>query len=96
MEARALAEAQVEGERMLAATASALDSDSDLLAPDERASIDAAMATVRRLAAGADRHALSAAVAALNRTTEPFASRRMDRSVAGALAGRRVDSLAED
>jgi molecular chaperone HscA len=96
MEARALAEAQVEGERMLAATVSALDSDGDLLAPDERASIDAAMAAVRRLAAGADRHALSAAVVALNRATEEFAARRMDRSVAGALAGRSVDSLAED
>jgi molecular chaperone HscA len=96
MEARALAEVQVEGERMLAATASALDSDGDLLSPEERASIDAAMAAVRRLAAGADRHALSAAVTALNRATEEFAARRMDRSVAGALAGRSVDSLAED
>jgi molecular chaperone HscA len=96
MEARALAEVQVEGERMLAATMSALDADGDLLAPGERASIETAMATVRRLAAGADRHALSAAVAALNRATEEFAARRMDRSVAGALAGRSVDSLAED
>ena len=96
MEARALAEAQVDGERMLAATASALDADGDLLAPEERASIDAAMATVRQLGAGADRHALSAAVVALNRATEEFAARRMDRSVAGALAGRSVDSLAED
>jgi molecular chaperone HscA len=96
MEARALAEAQVEGERMLAATVSALDADGDLLAPEERASIDAAMAAVRRLAAGADRHALSAAVSALNRATEEFAARRMDRSVAAALAGRSVDSLAED
>ena len=96
MEARALAEAQVEGERMLAATASALDSDGDLLSPEERAHIDAAMATVRRLAAGADRHALSAAVTALNHATEEFAALRMDRSVTGALAGRSVDSLAED
>ena len=96
MEARALGEAQVEAERMLAATMSALDADSDLLAPEERAEIDAAMAPVRRLVAGADRHALSAAVAALNRATEEFAARRMDRSVAGVLAGRSVDSLAED
>jgi molecular chaperone HscA len=96
MEARALGEAQVEAERMLAATMSALDADGDLLAPEERAEIDAAMAPVRRLVAGADRHALSAAVAALNRATEEFAARRMDRSVAGVLAGRSVDSLAED
>ncbi len=96
MEARALAEAQVEGERMLAATLSALGSDADLLAPEERASIEAAMAKVRQLVAGADRHALNAAVTALNRTTEEFATRRMDRSVSVALTGRSVDSLAED
>src|SRR5213079_2606187 len=52
MEARALAEAKVEGERMVAATMSALDADGDLLAPEERAQIDAAMASVRRLVAG--------------------------------------------
>ncbi len=96
MEARALAEAQVEGERMVAATMSALDADGDLLAPQERASIDAAISAVRRLVAGADRHALHAAVAALNRATEEFAARRMDRSVSGALAGRSVDSLVRD
>jgi molecular chaperone HscA len=96
MEARALAEAQVEGERMLAATLSALGSEGDLLAPEERASIEAAMAKVRQLVAGADRHALNAAVTALNRATEEFAARRMDRSVSAALTGRSVDSLAED
>ena len=96
MEARALAEAQVEAERMLAATQSALDADGDLLAPHERAAIDAAMAAVRKLIAGADRHALNAAVTELNRATEEFAGRRMDRSVTGALAGRSVDSLAQD
>ena len=54
------------------------------------------MATVRRLVAGADRHALHAAVAALNHATEEFAAQRMDRSVSGVLAGRSVDSLAQD
>jgi molecular chaperone HscA len=78
------------------ATRSALDADGDLLAPEERARIDAAMATVQRLIAGQDRHALSAAVVALNVATEDFAARRMDRSVVGVLAGRSVDSLAED
>ncbi|TMH57445.1 MAG: Fe-S protein assembly chaperone HscA, partial [Betaproteobacteria bacterium] len=96
MEARALAEAQVDGERMVAATMSALDADGDLLAPGERVEIDAAMATVRRLIAGEDRHALHAAVSALNHATEEFAARRMDRSVSSALAGRSVDSLPQD
>jgi hypothetical protein len=40
--------------------------------------------------------ALQAAVAALNRATADFAARRMDRGVAGALTGRRIDLLARD
>src|SRR5438034_4890189 len=57
MEARALAEAQVDGERLLDATQSALGADGDLLAPGERAAIESAMARVRTLVRGADRHA---------------------------------------
>jgi len=94
MATRALAEAQVEAERLLAATDNALAADGDLLSAPERAAIDAATATVRKLASGADPQALTAAVAALNRATEDFAARRMDRSIARALTGRSVDSLA--
>ena len=96
VEARARAEAQVEAERVLAATASALDADGDLLAASERVSIDAAIAEVRRLLDASDRHALTAASAALNRATEPFAEKRMNRSIARALTGRSVDTLADD
>ena len=96
VEARARAEAQVEAERVLAATASALDADGDLLGAAERVSIDAAIAEVRRLLDASDRHALTAASAALNRATEPFAEKRMNRSIARALTGRSVDTLADD
>jgi len=95
MASRALAEAQIDAERVVDATRSALAADGDLLDADERTAIDAAMATLQRLAAGADRHALSAATAALNKATEGFAEKRMDRSVRHALAGRSVDSLAD-
>jgi molecular chaperone HscA len=91
--ARALAEARVEAQRIVAATQGALASDADLLDADERATIDAALANVALLADTDDRHALTAAVAALNAATEPFAAKRMDRGVARALAGRRVDAL---
>jgi molecular chaperone HscA len=96
MVTRALTEAQVEAERILAATTGALAADGDLLDTPERVAIDAALATLRQRLAGEDRHALQAAVAALNRATEPFAARRMDRGVAAALTGRRVDMLARD
>jgi molecular chaperone HscA len=94
MELRALTEARVEAERLVGATESALEADADMLNQQERAAIEAALAAVRRLAAAADRHTLTASIAALNRATEEFATRRMDRSVARVLTGRKVDTLA--
>jgi molecular chaperone HscA len=91
--ARALAEARVEGDRVVAATEAALAADADLLNPDEREAVDRALADVQRLRDGDDRAALVHAVEALNRVTGDFAARRMDRGVARALAGRRVDAL---
>ena len=91
--ARALAEARVEAGRIVAATEGALAADGALLDADTRARIDHAVAGVRDLVGGDDRDALSAAIAALNAATEGFAAKRMDRGVARALAGRRVDAL---
>jgi molecular chaperone HscA len=93
MAARSLAEAQVEADRIVDATATALASDPDLLMAGEAAAIEAAVAAVRAARAGDDRDRLVAAVAALNRATEAFAERRMDRGVAGVLAGKRVDAV---
>jgi len=93
MAARALAEAQVEADQIVAATEAALAVDGDLLAADERAAIDAALAEAARCRAGTDRRALVAATEALNRVTGHFAARRMDRGVARALTGRNVDAL---
>jgi molecular chaperone HscA len=93
MAARALAEAQVEAERIAAATRHALEVDGDLLSPSERAAIDAALAGLARAREGVDHHPIVAATAALNRATAEFASRRMDCDVARALKGKRVDAL---
>jgi molecular chaperone HscA len=96
---RALREEQVEAERILLATQSALDGDSALLSPQERADIDALMAKVREAAAGqpadvpAAQAALHGAVEALAQGTEEFASRRMDQSVRSALAGKTLDEV---
>ena len=92
-QARALAEARVEAERIIVATQSALAADADLLGADERATIDRALDDVRRMRDGDDRAALAKAVAALNNATGAFAARRMDRGVARALTGKRVDAL---
>ena len=93
MAARALAEAQVEADQTVAATRRALETDGDLLAPSERAAVDAALAETLRCREGADHRALAAATAALNAATAEFAARRMDRGVARALTGRQIDAL---
>jgi molecular chaperone HscA len=96
MTARALTEAQVEADRIVGATDAALAQDRDLLSDDEAAAIAQAIGTVRAARAGSDRGALTAAVVALNHATESFAARRMDRGVARALAGKRVDEIVLD
>jgi len=93
MKLRALREQQVEADRLIEATRAALAADSDLLSAAERPQIDA---LVERLAAarGADEAAaIRAAIDALARGTEAFAARRMDRSVARALTGRKLDDV---
>jgi len=93
MAARALAEAQVEADQVVSATRTALAADGDLLDPGERAATDAALNEIARCRDGTDHRALIAATEALNRATGEFAARRMDRGVARALTGRKVDAL---
>ena len=98
MQARALREEQVEAERILLATQSALDEDANLLSDAERAEVDALMQSVREILAQSaegkvDHSAVKASVEALAHGTEEFASRRMDRSVRSALAGKALDQV---
>ncbi|MFZ9494732.1 MAG: Fe-S protein assembly chaperone HscA [Burkholderiaceae bacterium] len=93
MGARALAEAQVDAERMRLATLSALNADGDLLSRDERAAIDQLLAALSDAASGSDHAAINAAVEALAHGTEAFAAIRMNRSIQQALSGRSIDSI---
>ena len=90
---RALREQQVEGERMLEAVTAALAADADLLEAAERAAIDAAVTELRLLVAGADHRAIKASIEKVNRMTEPFAARRMDRSVQRGLTGKSLEKI---
>ena len=94
MQQRALREEQVEAERTLLATESALAADSDLLSSTERAAIAALMDALRTLKQGSDHQAIRAAIDALGKGTEEFAARRMDRSVKNAFAGKALDEIA--
>jgi molecular chaperone HscA len=93
MRARALREQQVEAQRMVDATEAALATDGDLLSPEEAKPIRAELEELKRLAAGSDPRAIKTAIEGLNHVTEPFAARRMDRSIQRALAGRRLEEL---
>ncbi len=93
MQARALREEQVEAERILLATQSALYADAELLTAEERSAMETLVAAVREQVQGSDHIAIKAAVDALAAGTEDFAARRMDRSVRTALAGKTIDQV---
>ena len=94
-DARALAEQRVEAESLLASLRAALAKDADLLSQPERASLEEGMRALEAVRAGSDHRAIKSSIEALNRASEPFAARRMDRAVAGALTGQRLDEVAK-
>ena len=93
MAARSLREAQVDADRLLAATASALAADGDLLSAEERGVIDALVARLAAARPSDDRFAIDDALKALGEGTEAFAAERMNRGIRRALAGRRVEDV---
>lgn len=93
IEARKLREAIVDAESLAEATRNALTSDGDLLAPEERQQVEAALAAVATAIARQETRAVNEASAALNRATETFAARRMDRNVQRALKGQNIGNL---
>ncbi|MGZ9058567.1 MAG: Hsp70 family protein, partial [Burkholderiaceae bacterium] len=94
MRRRAVREQQVDAQRLIDAINVALKSDGDLLAPEERATIEKLLYALSESARGDDHAAIKLSIDALARATDEFAARRMDRSIRAALAGRRIDELA--
>ena len=90
---RALREAQVEGQRLIEATQSALLEDADLLSLLERAHIAAALARLQAVLIGDDRRAIDTAMRALTEATNELAARRMNRGVQRALSGKNVEEI---
>jgi len=93
IQARALAEARVDADRMLLATQSALNADGDLLTVSQRETVDGLMAALRGARTDADAAGVETATKALADGTESFAAERMNRGIARALAGRQIESL---
>lgn len=93
MQARALAEARLEADRMVLATRSALKADGDLLSDVERATLDTLIDAALAAKSLDEAKSIEAATEALAKGTEAFAASRMNRGIQQALAGRQVDSL---
>ena len=93
IQARALVEARVDADRMIAATRTALAADADLLEPSEREQIDALMTTLATTAAGDDANAIVNATSELAKATEPFAALRMNRGIQQALSGKKLEEV---
>ncbi|BBE09257.1 chaperone protein HscA [Mycoavidus cysteinexigens] len=92
---RALRELQVDAQRLLAATESALASDATLLSAAERAEIDAALESLQKIKDSQQPDALEDAIKTLAAVTDEFAARRMNQNIRVALAGRKVRELTE-
>ncbi|HEY3820408.1 MAG TPA: Fe-S protein assembly chaperone HscA [Polyangiaceae bacterium] len=90
---RRLAENRVEARRILTATRKALDADADLLQPGERERIVQACEALDAAARGEDPSRVHSRIEALDDATKAFAGRRMNRAIARAIEGQRVDAL---
>jgi len=90
---RRLAENRVDAHRVLAATRKALATDADLLESGELASIELACDRVEQAARGDDPSVIHTHVEALDDATKAFAGRRMNRAIARAIEGQRIETV---
>ena len=93
METRLLTEARVEAKRVMEAVYSALHIDGGLLNEDERAHIDVVLNQLDETISGPDRAAINEMVEVLDRETQTFAQRRMDKGIEEALTGVEINKL---
>jgi molecular chaperone HscA len=91
LEQRRLAENRVDARRILTATRAALGTDADLLQPGEQTRIEQACAALEEAARGESASLIHARFEAVDEATKSFAGRRMNRAIARAIEGRRVD-----
>jgi molecular chaperone HscA len=93
MQARALAEAQVDADRMMLALQSALTADADLLTASERMQIDSLMVALTDARQQGDAPTVEAATQALAKGSEAFAAQRMNRGIRQALSGKNIETV---
>ncbi|HEY1954659.1 MAG TPA: Fe-S protein assembly chaperone HscA [Polyangiaceae bacterium] len=90
---RRVAEGRVEAQRILLATNKSLEADADLLEPGEKGAIETAMRGLDEACRGEDPRKIQNGIDELDRVTKSFAGRRMNRAIARAIGGRKVDEV---
>lgn len=96
VDARKLAEQQVEADRVMEGVYSALDTDGDqLLSDQEKAEIEQALQALAESRNGNDDIAIKNAIEKVEQATSLYAQRRMDVNVQMALSGHKVDEFQE-
>jgi molecular chaperone HscA len=93
IEARKLREAIVDADSLRDATLTALQIDGDLLSADETAAIRLVLEELQTAVASQTTLAVNQATHRLNKATEDFAARRMDRNIQRALKGQNIAEL---
>jgi Fe-S protein assembly chaperone HscA len=96
VDARLLIETQTEADTVVNHVERALRQAGRLVAPDERARIEAALGDLRVARAGTDRDRIRECTIALNQATAPLADRMMEAAIKAAVTSRRADELLEN
>lgn len=94
MQARALAEQQVEADRVIEGLVVALNNDGDaLLSKEEQAEVLQAVEALITVRQGTDTQAIEDGIKHADEASQEFAARRMDASIRAALAGQSIDEV---
>ncbi|MGL4455856.1 MAG: Hsp70 family protein, partial [Plesiomonas sp.] len=93
VQARMLAEQQVDADRVIESVVAALEKDANLLSADELATITQALTELRAVRHGSISSAIEQAIKNVDAATQDFAARRMDESIRHALMGHSVDDM---
>ena len=91
--ARRIAEVRLEAHRVAASTKKSMTEDADLLEPTEREAIDHALSTLESTAKGQDPARIQLHIDDLDAATKEFAGRRMNRAIAKAIEGQKLDTV---
>ena len=91
--ARRLAEARVDAHRIGTSTRKSIAQDAELLEPGEGAQIESALTALDACATGDDPRRIQLRIDDLDAATKEFAGRRMNRAIAKAIKGQKLDSV---